>query len=199
MAKIAIDLDNCIFDVEPIYQYGFEGTNTPFYLPNTWEVVKCYPKEISRKIIHAFEETDMVYKTKALDKSLYKFINNIIKNNTKHEIHIITARIGNKNPIIYNNTFFSSHVLFKTYQQLKKAGYNIPLQNIHVVNKNKISALKEYNIDYMIDDAPHIIEECLNNNVTPILISTDKTPYNHILKDKVKHFSCVKDALISIL
>ena len=52
-----------------------------------------------------------------------------------------------------------------------------------------------YNIDYMLDDNPHVIEDCLLSKATPIVISNEKTPYNQYLRHKVEWHPDVKTAL----
>ena len=47
----------------------------------------------------------------------------------------------------------------------------------------------------MLDDNPHVIEDCLLSKATPILISNEKTPYNQYLRDKVEWHPDVKTAL----
>ena len=36
MIRIGLDLDNCIFDSEPIYKKAFEGTKYTYFLPQKY-------------------------------------------------------------------------------------------------------------------------------------------------------------------
>ena len=69
------------------------------------------------------------------------------------------------------------------------------MSNIHITTLNKTPTIVKYKIDYMLDDNPHVIEDCLNIKTTPILISSEKTLYNQYLRNKVEWHPDVKTAL----
>jgi hypothetical protein len=77
---------------------------------------------------------------------------------------------------------------------LKRAG--IIFQDSRLIHsKPKLDALKEYKIDLCFDDAPHVISDCIANNIDVVMISNDDTPYNHHLRDSVEHYSDLMTAL----
>ena len=181
MIKIGIDLDNCIFDSEPVYKEGFKGTNYTYYLPKTYLISKTYPKEVVNNLINIFQ-SPIMYNTIPYDNTLAPYMNNLIERNVC-EFYIITARKSFNDPFI------------DTINQLQRHNFKIPLSNIHITPLEKISHILNCNIDYMIDDNPHVMEECLKTKVIPILISNEKTPYNQYLRDKVEWHPDVKTAL----
>lgn len=181
MIKIGLDLDNCIFDSEPIYKKAFEGTKYTYFLPQKYLISKTYPKEVVNKLLYLFQQKD-TYNTKPYDPTLANYINKLI-DTKEYEFHIITARKTINDPLI------------ATYKQLQTYNFKIPKQNIHITPLNKTPTLLKYKIDYMLDDNPHVIEDCLNTNTIPILISNEKTPYNQYLRKFVEWHPDVKTAL----
>lgn len=162
MIKIGLDLDNCIFDSEPIYKKAFEGTNYKYFLPQRYLISETYPKEVSDKLLHLFQCEEC-------------------------EFHVITARKSFNDPLL------------DTFKQLQRYNFQIPLSNIHITTLNKTATILKYKIDYMLDDNPHVIEDCLNSKATPILISNEKTPYNQYLRNRVEWHPDVKTALKLII
>lgn len=185
MIKIGLDLDNCIFDSEPIYKQAFEGTKYSYFLPTTYMLKDTYPEEVVNKLSQLFA-TELTYNTKPYDITLASYINDLIYSK-KCEFHVITARKSLNDPKI------------DSYNQLQKYNYQIPLSNIYITTFNKIPIILKYNLDYMIDDNPHVIEDCLSTNTIPILLSNEKTLYNHYLRKKVIFYTKVKDALKNII
>lgn len=181
MIRIGLDLDNCIFDSEPIYKKAFKGTKYTYFLPQRYLITETYPKEVADRLFHLFQCKD-TYITKPYDPTLAKYINNLI-DIKECEFHVITARKSFNDPLL------------DTYKQLQKYNFRIPLSNVHITASNKISTITKYSIDYMLDDNPYVIEDCLLSKATPILISNEKTPYNQYLRDKVEWHPDVKTAL----
>jgi len=185
MIRIGLDLDNCIFDSEPLYKKAFEGTNYTYFLPQKYLITETYPKEVASNLLHIFK-TEATYNTIPYDPTLASYINMLIQNKIC-EFHIITARTSLNDP------------LQDTFNQLQLHNFQIPLSNIHITTLNKTSTIIKYKINYMLDDNPHVIEDCLNTNTTPILISNEKTPYNQYLRQNTRYYSDVKSALKDII
>lgn len=185
MIRIGLDLDNCIFDSEPIYKKAFEGTKYTYFLPPKYKISESYPKEIVDNLLFLFK-TSITYTTKPFDPTLANYINNLI-NTKKCEFHVITARVSFNDPLL------------DTYNQLQYYNFQIPLNNIHITSFNKIPLITQYKLNYMLDDNPNVIEDCLLTNTIPILITNEKTPYNQYLKSKVKWYIGVKNALKDII
>lgn len=185
MINIGLDLDNCIFDSEPLYKQSFEGTGYKYYLPQKYLIHDTYPREVANKLLSLFR-SEATYTTKPYDPTLADYINSLI-NNQKCNFHIITARLTTGDPLI------------SSFNQLQKFNYQIPITNIHITSLNKTEAINRYNINYMIDDNPHVAEDCIHTNAIPILISNEKTPYNQYLREKIRYYSDVKTALKSII
>lgn len=181
MIKIGLDLDNCIFDSKPIYKKAFEGTKYTYFLPQRYLISETYPKEVTERLLYLFQGKD-TYQTKPYDFTLAKYINNLQEENIC-EFHVITARKSFNDPLI------------ATYKQLQTYNFKIPLSNIHITTLNKTDTILKYKIDYMLDDNPYVVEDCLNTKTTPILISNEKTPYNQYLRNKVEWHPDVKTAL----
>lgn len=183
--NIALDLDNTVFDAEPIYKMGFKCfPEYKYFRPPVWSVYECYPKEVADKIIEYFK-TKPGYSTKPFDPA-YSFL--IYDWRQKHNVKVITSRTTNE-PDCY---FFGDIVRKKvsmarlwSYEQLFNNHMYIPMDNIIDINKyTKLEAIKKEKIDLVIDDSPLVIEECLENNIDCVMLSNAKTPYNHYLRSK---------------
>lgn len=181
MIRIGLDLDNCIFDSEPIYKKAFEGTKYTYFLPQRYLITETYPKEVADKLTYLFKCKD-TYITVPYDNTLPAYMNELSELGIC-EFHVISARKSFNDP------------LMDTYIQLQRHDFQIPLSNIHITTLNKTPTIVKYKIDYMLDDNPHVIEDCLNTKTTPILISSEKTPYNQYLRNKVEWHPDVKTAL----
>lgn len=185
MIRIGLDLDNCIFDSEPIYKKAFEGTSYKYFLPQRYLISETYPKDVADRLLYLFQCED-TYITKPYDPTLAGYINDLI-DSKECEFHVITARKSLNDPLL------------DTFKQLQRYNFQIPLSNIHITTLNKTATILKYKIDYMLDDNPHVIEDCLNSKATPILISNEKTPYNQYLRNKVEWHPDIKTALKLII
>lgn len=182
MKNISLDLDNTVFDLEPVYKMGFIGfPQYKYKSPISWAVYECYPREIADKILGYFRTIEN-YKTPLLYKRYPKLIS---KWQQKYNIKIITSRRSNEPDVLFQGDMIS-WVRYQTYEQIKRAGIPIKMDDVIDVNEHsKIEAFHKENIDLVIDDSPVVIEECLDAGVDCIMISTKKTPYNHYLREKV--------------
>lgn len=182
MKNISLDLDNTVFDLEPVYKMGFIGfPQYKYKSPISWAVYECYPREIADKILGYFRTIEN-YKTPLLYKRYPKLIS---KWQQKYNIKIITSRRSNEPDVLFQGNMIS-WVRYQTYEQIKRAGIPIKMDDVIDVNgHSKIEAFHKENIDLVIDDSPVVIEECLDAGVDCIMISTKKTPYNHYLREKV--------------
>ena len=166
MIRIGLDLDNCIFDAEPIYKKGFEGTKYTYFLPQKYLISETYPKEVTDRLIHLFQCKD-TYVTLPYDNTLAEYMNNLTEDRVC-EFHVITARKSFNNPLL------------DTHKQLQMHNFKIPLSNIHITTLNKIPTIVKYKIDYMLDDNPHVIEDCLGTKTTPIFCCPASSAHNNI-------------------
>jgi len=187
MRNISLDLDNTVFDLEPVYKMGFKAFPKYKYTrPTAWALYECYPKDVSDKILEYFKTIEN-YKTPIIDIRYPKLIH---KWQQKHNIKVITSRRSNE-PDLY---FFGdivrkkvSWVRYQTYEQIWRAGMYFEMDNIiQTTTHSKIDTIKENNIDLVIDDSPIVIEECLDAGIDCIMISNSKTLYNHYLRDKTQ-------------
>lgn len=184
---IGLDLDNTIFDLEPIYKMGFEGqTKYKYNSPISWEVYKCYPKEIADKIL-AYFRTEEVYNTPLLN-SKYAIIVRYLQN--KYNVKVVTSRVSDKPDVYYFGDIIRKKVSWvrnQTFNQLVRNDIFIPMDDIIQTNShNKTDELISNKVDLMIDDSPITIENCLKNGIDCVMISTKKTPYNHYLREKAQ-------------
>ena len=61
---IGLDLDNTVFNAEPIFKMGFKYFhNYRYHLPQDHNLYNCYPKEVADKIMEYFK-TKPGYNTK---------------------------------------------------------------------------------------------------------------------------------------
>lgn len=188
--NIGIDLDNCVFDLEPLYKQAFNHTQYSYTRPKKWDIYEEYPKEIADYLLKIFA-SDAIFYTPLLNQKIPYVLNKL---NNIHNVQVITARLGN-NKIININNHKQSLLTYKTHEQLKRSNIHIQSSNINVTQKSKINTIKKHKIDIMFDDSPHIIEECLTNNINCVMISNEKTLYNHYLRNKVKYYSDLVTAI----
>ena len=183
---IGLDLDNTVFNAEPIFKMGFKYFhNYKYYLPQDHNLYNCYPKEVADKIMEYFK-TKPGYDTKPFNPR-YSWL--IWEWQQKYDLKVITSRTTD-----YGDCYFFGDIVRKkvsfarmwTYEQLEKYGMRVPMDNIIDLNaQTKIDAIKEQKVDLMIDDSPIVIQECIDNGIDCIMISTAKTPYNQHLRPKV--------------
>lgn len=193
---IGLDLDNTIFDLEPIYKMGFKNqTKYKYTSPTSWEVYKCYPKEIADKIL-AYFRTEEVYKTPLLNLK-YATVVRYLQN--KYNVKIVTSRVSDKSDVYYFGDIYRKKVSWvrnQTFNQLVRNNIFIPMDDIIQTNShNKIDEIISNKVDLMIDDSPITVENCLKNNIDCIMISTKKTPYNHYLRNKVEWYKNLFDLI----
>lgn len=184
---ISLDLDNTVFDLEPVYKLGFvDYPQYKYKSPTSWAVYECYPKEVADKILGYFRTIEN-YQTPLLDKRYPKLIQNW---QHKHYIKIITSRRSNEPDVYFFGDIYRkkvSWVKLKTYEQIQKTGLYVPMDDIiQTTTHSKIDAIKEKKVDLVIDDSPIVVEECLENGIDCVMISTKKTPYNHYLREKTQ-------------
>lgn len=181
---IGLDLDNCIFDTESLYKQAFVNTEYRYTLPTSWKVVECYPKQIADYLCKIFK-SKAIYYTPLLNEKLPYTINHL-KNYI--DIKVLSAR--------YNEDFNAQKA---SYDQLQRNRIHIPLEDIIITKKSKINDIISNRIDIMFDDSPHIIKECLDNKVRCIMISNDRTLYNHYLRKYVENYTDLVYALNKVI
>lgn len=179
MYKIAIDLDNTIFNVEPIYKNGFK--NLIYYPPQTWDLFKCYPKKIALEIIESFKNGDL-FKCKPFYDDYPELIRDL---RYKYKLYYVTTRQSAQDPVIFNGKQIPS-VVYNTYKQLTYNCIKSELSDIIISkDQDKIDSFKRLDVNCVIDDSPIVIEKCLENKIDCVMISDDNMHYNHYLRNKV--------------
>jgi len=184
---IGLDLDNTVFDAEPIYKMGFKYFHKYKYTrPSTWYIYDCYPKEVADKIIEYFK-TKPGYETKPFNPR-YSWL--IWEWQQKYDLKVITSRSTDYGECYFFGDIIRKKVSFAkmwTYEQLEKYGMRVPMDNIiDLGTHTKIDTIKEHKVDLMIDDSPLVIQECIDNGLDCVMISNAKTPYNHYLRPNVQ-------------
>jgi len=188
MKTIGLDLDNTVFNSEPLYKMGFKRFDRIYKYtpPKDWDLFKCYPSPVVYDILDLFN-SDVVYKMPLLNKKYPEVIQNW---QHKYDVKVLTSRKSEKTDAYFFGDIYRkkvSWVRLKTYEQIWNNGMYVPMDNIIQTNTyDKIDEIEKHNIDLVIDDGPKVIEGCLKNGVDCIMVSTAKTPYNHYLRNKVK-------------
>lgn len=183
---IGLDLDNTVFNSEPLYKMAFRDQKKYKYTPpKKWDIFECYPYPIAKKLFILFK-SDEIYNMPLLDRIYPELIHSWQQ---KYNIKIITARTSSMPDVYFFGDIYRKKVSWvrkKTYEQIWNNGMYIPMDNIiQTDGYTKTTEIKNNNIDLMIDDSPTTIENCLKNNIDCIMISTNKTPYNHYLRSRV--------------
>ena len=177
--RIAIDLDNTVFDTTAAYRAVIESHGCKYVPPVSYDVYKNgYPTAVA-DALRAMLDSDAVHQTRVFDKNIPNILNSIYEN-PECELFYITERL------------VSDHM--PTWQQLRGANI-ICADNRLVHSKPKIDALKRHKINLCFDDAPHVVSDCLANNIDVVMISNDDTAYNHHLRGHVEYYPDLMTAL----
>lgn len=178
MMRVSFDLDNTIFNLNDLYVKACYKFDTKYYHPTDWDIYNCYPRQVANELHRLFRSEDL-YKTSLLDAKLPYALNSIYKH-PNYKSYFITER--------------ANCCSEKDRQQLLNAG--IICEPDRIIDHNpKIEALKNQQIELHFDDAPHVIQDCIENHIDCVMISNDNTPYNHRMRDYVEHYPSLMIAL----
>ncbi|MBO7509524.1 MAG: hypothetical protein J6T57_04595 [Alphaproteobacteria bacterium] len=178
--RISIDLDNTVFNVAEKYRdivLHYDGTYTA---PICYDVYKNgYSRAAADALLRMFN-SDAVYQTRVFDERIPNILNLLYKN-PQYELFYITERGPEK------------HI--PTLGQLHRAG--IICEDSHLVHRiPKVDALREYNIALCFDDAPHVVSDCIENNIGVVMISNEHMAYNHHLRTRVENYPDLMTAIM---
>jgi hypothetical protein len=179
MIKISIDLDDTIFDMGPIYRMAFEGSDVQYAPPAKWNIYEVYPKEICDRLMELFG-SEHLYKNPLLSEKIPAEVKRVYDSGV-FKVHYVTERMV-KSPE-------------KTFAQLKNARLPVVMSDVYDMNLPKVRVLRQIGSVLHFDDSPNVIGDCLDQGVRCVMISNDKTPYNHHLRDLVKWFPDIITAL----
>ena len=177
--RIALDLDNTIFDTTSVYRALIESCNCKYkplvsYNPNE----NGYPAEVVRALENLFYSDDLC-SAGVIDARIPTILNTLTKK-PQYELFYITERPT------------SQHM--PSHNQLQRAG--IIFEDSHLIHsKPKLTALREHKIDLCFDDAPHVVSDCMANNIDVVMISNYDTAYNHHLRESVENY---QDLIIAL-
>lgn len=176
--KIAIDLDNTVFDTARMIRDICARSGVDFDMLTSYDPYQCIPKHVADEIMAAFDSVEL-RDMPVLNKELPKMLNMIMAR-PDTDVYFITER-----PIATADMDIG---------QLNCAG--IKCARNQVVNyKPKIDALRNYGIDLCFDDSPIVVADCLANGIDVAMISNPDTPYNHHLRGRVEYYPDLVTAL----
>jgi hypothetical protein len=180
MKQISIDLDWTLFDLQPLYSMAFPRL-TPFWPPESEDIHQSYSYKYANKISNLLF-TDEVHKTPLIDSGIPKVISDVL-DTQRYKIYYISDRALRDQK--------------KTFFQLKRAGIKCDFTDVYDIQSiPKMQILRDVIRPAIhFDDSPTIIQSCIRNNINCIMISGDKTPFNHCLRDQVKWYPSIVDAL----
>ena len=179
--RISFDLDNVIFDIEPLYKMACDDFNIPYQVPRSWDINKCYPPNVTERLLTLFT-MDILYTMPLISAEYPALINQLI-DNKNHSVFFVTQR-RRAQPA-------------KTFTQLRNAGIHCSRPQVYDRGPQpKINVLTELNPDIHFDDSPNVVTDCLREKIPVTMISNDATPYNHHLRGTVPHYPDLKTALI---
>ena len=162
--KIAFDLDNVILDMTPIFRRAFKDQGLEFFeLPTTWEMSN-YPKFLVDYIYKLFKDKNYMCSLPYTDdlnvlKEFFLYLKEI-----GIDLYIITHRPDDHKDLLEKRFNSDFHGIFK---------------EIVVCQNKKSEELIKRGIKIIVDDAVYNIEDCLENNIVPFLVSNIYTPYNN--------------------
>lgn len=173
--RIAIDLDNTIFNVAEKYRAVIESHNCKYTPPISYDVYNNgYPMVVA-DALNQMLHSDVIYNTRLFNSEIPAILN-AIYNNPAYMLFYITERPDGDD-----------------WGQLRRAG--IICDRARVVNHTpKIEALKQHNINLCFDDSPSVVAACLDNNIDVVMISNYDTAYNHHLRERTSYCPDLKTA-----
>lgn len=177
--RIAIDLDNTVFDTTRMIRNICMLNNVDFNAMTIYDVYQCFPQNVADQIMDAFDSPEL-RDMPVLNKKIPETLNKIATYQDT-EIYFITER-----PMATADM---------DIKQLENAGIIFNPHNV-VHCKPKIGALCDYGINLCFDDSPNIVCDCIKNNIDVVMISNEDTPYNHHLRGQVENYPDLMTALI---
>ena len=179
--KISIDLDNVIFNVEPLYRKAFKIVGKKYKLPTCYDIYQCYSTEIADVLMDLFQSDDL-YRMPLVYPNIPKALNDLmLKPNM--EISFVTERVK-KQPD-------------KTFRQLRDAGIHCSMSQVYDMQGFKPDILKTIAPNVHYDDSPNVALGCIERQIPIVLISNAKTPYNHHLCEIVENYRGLLTALMA--
>lgn len=178
--KIAIDLDNTVFDTARLIHDICARHNADFNAMTSYDLYTCLPKNVVDEIMNAFNTVEL-HNMPVLHSKIPEILNKM-HDRPDTEVYFITER-----PVAAADMDIG---------QLTRAGIIFDRKNI-VHCKPKIDALRDYGINLCFDDSPNIVRDCITNNIDVVMISNQDTPYNHDLRNSVEYYANLADALVA--
>ena len=166
MYKIALDFDNVIYDLNTIIIGVLSrhklSQEEVLKVLSTWDM-SAAPKEALTEINEVFKNYVCMCNDEHIIQKAKEWID---KYKSEFDLYIITSR----HPCLAIHTkFFIEFIL------------EFPSHKVEVVS-DKTAILESLKIDFLIDDGPHNIIPLINHaTITPILVRTEQTVYNHEL------------------
>lgn len=178
--KISFDLDNVIFDIEPLYIQANAEFGMEYKRAQHWDVDKCYPANVTARLLELFKD-DVLYKMPLMSQEYSTILNNLLQD-PEYQVFFVTQRRLQQPD--------------KSFAQLRSAGINCRYDQVYDKSQPKIDVLKEIQTDLHFDDSPIVVSDCLRDGINIAMISNDSTLYNHHLRGRTKFYSDLKTALI---
>lgn len=177
--KISIDLDNVIFNIEPLYRRAFKLAHQKFKLPINYDITKCYNEPVVSILMDLFQ-SDYLYEMPIMHPTIPGVLNNLMQK-PGIELFFVTERLK-KQPE-------------KTFQQLYNAGIHCTMSQVYDMPGFKPDILQTIAPDVHYDDSPNVVLGCIERKIPVVLISGAKTPYNHYLCEIVENYRGLLTAL----
>ena len=178
--RITLDLDNVIFNMDPLYQKAFRQAGQEYKKQTSWDIDTIYEEEVCCNLIDLWT-SDYLYSMPVLDKKMPHILN-VLMARPDTEVLFVTERLL-KQPR-------------KSFQQLRRAGIKCTFDQVIDKPGLKSDILKDLQPDVHFDDSPYVIKGCIKRSVPVVMISNGSTLYNHDLRDRVEHYPNLRAALI---
>jgi len=179
--KISIDLDQVIFNVEPLYKMAFKIVGKKFKRPNDYDIYKCYGDKVADVLMDLFQ-SDYLYEMPLVYPKIPMVLNDLMQR-PDIEIFFVTERVK-KQPE-------------KTFRQLHKAGIYCTLAQVYDMPGFKPDILNTISPDVHYDDSPNVVLGCIERRIPVAMISNAKTPYNHHLCQYIENYRGLLTALMA--
>lgn len=177
--KISIDLDNVIFNTEPLFKMAFKTMRKKYKRPNNYDIYKCYDPKIADMLMDLFQ-SDYLYQMPLMYPKIPMALNDLMQK-PGIDVLFVTERVK-KQPD-------------KTFRQLRDAGINCSLSQVYDMPGAKPDILAQIKPDVHYDDSPNVVLGCIERGIPIAMISNAQTPYNHHLCEIVENYRGLLTAL----
>ena len=177
--QISIDLDWTLFDLQPLYEMAFRQ-GVKYYPPKNEDIHKAYSYIYANQITSLLGTNQINYMP-IIHKDIPNVISDVLDTD-QYSIYYVSDRVDRNRK--------------NSYEQLCRSGIKCNITDVYDYNIPKIEMIQDLiETQLHFDDSPSVIQNCVRRGINCVMISGPKTPFNHYLRNQIKWYSSIVDAL----